>query len=369
MTATPALSQAQLATILGGVADGIIVTSVDNRTLYVNASAARIAGFPFTEPFVSAPFRAVDERYILSDESGQPLPRTAWPTARLLRGEESDEVALQVRDRTTGAQRWWAVHSTPIRDAQGTLQAVIAMFRDITETKDLERAREELLSSASHDLKNPLTSIRGYAQLAQRRLARLTDVDTGPIAAQLTNINAATSRMLALIDELIDVTRGELGGTVELNREPTDLVALVRDIVVARRGLTAHRFTLDIQIPELFAPIDAVRFERVIANLLSNAEKYSPNHQEITVRIAREEGDGGHEAVIAIADGGVGIPQADIPHIFDRFQRARNVVGQIQGSGIGLASALQIVEEHGGTIAVESEEGVGSTFTVRLPLE
>jgi signal transduction histidine kinase len=113
---------------------------------------------------------------------------------------------------------------------------------------------------------------------------------------------------------------------------------------------------------------DAARLERVFANVIANAIKYSPSGSPIFVDIARQPGDDNSWAVVAIRDQGIGIPAADLPFIFERFHRAGNVAQQIQGTGIGLSSTRQIVEQHGGTIDVASQEGVGSTFTVRLPL-
>jgi signal transduction histidine kinase len=114
--------------------------------------------------------------------------------------------------------------------------------------------------------------------------------------------------------------------------------------------------------------VDAARIERVLANLLSNAVKYSPTGGDIVVRIAREEDAYGPRAAIAVQDAGIGIPAADLPHIFERFRRAANVTGHFQGTGIGLASARQIVELHGGAITAHSVEGNGSTVIVHLPL-
>ena len=114
---------------------------------------------------------------------------------------------------------------------------------------------------------------------------------------------------------------------------------------------------------------DRARIERVIANLVSNALKYSPGGDDVEVGVAREDrADGAAEAVVVVRDRGVGIPARDLPHVFEWFRRASNVEGRIQGSGVGLASARMIVEQHGGSIAAESREGEGSTFTVRLPL-
>lgn len=125
---------------------------------------------------------------------------------------------------------------------------------------------------------------------------------------------------------------------------------------------------IETELPLLEVGVDAARIERVIGNLLSNAIKYSPEGGDIIVRIIREERPDGAFAAIAVEDQGIGIPAADLPHIFERFRRARNVVGQISGTGIGLASVQQIVAQHGATLSVESQEGQGSTFTVRLPL-
>lgn len=265
-------------------------------------------------------------------------------------------------------QRRQAASLARVHDATGASSGAVAVFQDIGALKDPAHAREEFLSSAAHDLKTPLTSIRGHAQLARRRLARLNVPDLAPIAGHLAQIDVNVSRLLDLINELEDVTRAQLGQTVTLDRQPTDLLALVRGVVAQHEGLTAHRLRVETILATLEAVADAARVERVVGNLLSNALKYSPRGGDITLRVAQEEGPAGSVAVITVQDQGIGIPMADLPHIFERFRRARNVVGQIPGTGIGLASVQQIVAEHGGTISVDSQEGKGSTFTVRLPL-
>ncbi|MBW3634795.1 MAG: ATP-binding protein, partial [Chloroflexi bacterium] len=108
--------------------------------------------------------------------------------------------------------------------------------------------------------------------------------------------------------------------------------------------------------------------ERVIRNMLDNAIKYSPSGGDILIRTCRDEDEDGNWATLTIEDHGLGIPAVDLPFVFDRFRRGANVEQQIAGSGIGLSGACQIVSQHGGTIRVESTEGEGSTFTLRLPL-
>ena len=114
---------------------------------------------------------------------------------------------------------------------------------------------------------------------------------------------------------------------------------------------------------------DADRLTRVLENLVANAIKYSPAGSTVVVRVDREEAPDGPLAVLSIADQGVGIPAADLPHIFERFRRGGNVAGRIAGSGLGLWGSQRIVAQHGGTIAIDSTEGKGTTVTVRLPLK
>jgi signal transduction histidine kinase len=174
-----------------------------------------------------------------------------------------------------------------------------------------------------------------------------------------------TARAVALLDELVDIARLEAGQSLTLERQPTDLVALAeREVAARRRGARRHRITLDTAEPALVGAWDPARIARVLDNLLDNATKFSPDGGKIAVRVARE----GASAVLTISDEGLGIPEADLPHIFERFRRGSNVEGQIPGSGIGLAGARQVVEQLGGRISVTSREGGGSTFVVRLPL-
>jgi signal transduction histidine kinase len=126
----------------------------------------------------------------------------------------------------------------------------------------------------------------------------------------------------------------------------------------------SHVVRFEPSVAELAGTWDSARLERVLANLLANALKYSPSGGEVLVEVSRDA----DWAVLSVADHGIGIPAADLPHIFERFRRASNVAGRIAGSGLGLAGARDIVEQHGGTIFVLSEEGRGSRFVVRLPL-
>jgi signal transduction histidine kinase len=161
----------------------------------------------------------------------------------------------------------------------------------------------------------------------------------------------------------------QAGQPLALARASIDLVALARQLVAEHHYVALqHRIEVRAHVPTLFGDWDATRLERVLANLLSNAIKYSPQGGPITLALTQESTDVGGFAVLAVQDQGLGIPPDELARIFEPFQRATNVVGRIAGTGIGLASVRQILEQHGGTITVTSEVGIGSTFTVRLPL-
>jgi signal transduction histidine kinase len=176
--------------------------------------------------------------------------------------------------------------------------------------------------------------------------------------------------MTGQIDELLDVAQVQAGQPARLRSRPTDLTTLVRSTMQAHEHLLAgHRLVLRAPDEPLVGHWDDVRLRRVVANLVSNGIKYSPDGGEIVVTVWCELGDEHPRAAFSVADHGIGIPAADLPSIFSSFYRGSNVDAEIGGFGLGLAGAHQIVIQHGGQIDVASEVGVGTTFTVRLPLD
>ncbi|HEU4792248.1 MAG TPA: GAF domain-containing sensor histidine kinase, partial [Nitrolancea sp.] len=239
------------------------------------------------------------------------------------------------------------------------------------EIRDAVRIRDEFLSTVSHDLKTPLTAIKGRAQLLRRRADRNDErVGKDWMAEGLIQIDATATRMSTLINELLDVSRLQIGQPLELDRQTADLVQLVHRGVAEWRQQDAEQHVIEVEteVPSLIGVWDVDRLDRVLSNLLANSLKYSPDGGKIILRLTREEAVGDEWAVLSVIDHGIGIPSADLPHIFEPFTRAGNVVGRITGTGLGLAGAQRIIEQHGGTIQVVSEEGTGSTFTLRLPL-
>lgn len=267
--------------------------------------------------------------------------------------------ALAVRYLTISG-RVVASSETGFRDASAARDEALAALRTTM------REREVLIVSVSHDLKNPLTAIQGQAQLMQRRVRSAGSRDARGMHEGLASIEASAKKLARLINELTDTVRLQMGQALDLQRQPADLVALTRQAVAEYRQSTdRHAVRFESTDETLVGTVDAPRIERVLANLLSNAIKYSPAGGEIAVAVAKDGGD----AVIEVCDRGLGIPAAELDRVFDRYFRAGNVAGRVEGSGLGLAGVRQIVEGHGGTVAATSRIGGGSCFTVRLPLD
>src|ERR671921_643454 len=229
--------------------------------------------------------------------------------------------------------------------------------------------KEAFLDAVAHDLANPLTTVKGQAQLLRRR-AQQGRADLATLEAGLAAIEAATDRATRLIGELTDAARLEAKRPLELRRTAIDLVALAEASITEFQAAAAgQQLHLEAGIAKLVGLWDADRLTRVLENLVAKAVKYSPAGSNVVVRVDREETPDGPLVVLSVADQGVGIPAADRPYIFERFRRGGNVAGRIAGSGLGLWGSQRIVAQHGGTIAIDSTEGKGTTVTVRLPLE
>jgi signal transduction histidine kinase len=232
------------------------------------------------------------------------------------------------------------------------------------EVRQSVRTRDDFLSAVAHELKTPLTVISGTTQLLRRRMGGELIAN----APSLDRIMSSVGRMTAFIEELLELVRRQVDPTLELHRAPTDLTELVRRVTSELTELSRGQ-VVDIETDgEVVGDWDAIRLERAVANVLGNAFKYNSANGRVTVRIGVEESPQGRVAFCAVTDEGLGIEEADMPRIFERFARGSNVAGRITGSGVGLTIVRQIVEQHGGTISVTSAVGRGSTFTIRLPL-
>ncbi len=340
------------------------------RLFFANAAADRMAGGLPRPTSVAEHQRCFDMR----DIDGRPLTADEMPLVRAARGEELNGFQF-CWTFPNGAARTLVAYSARLPAVYGHAETVMLAFDDITALKQVQgeleeavRVRQDFLSVAGHELKTPLTTILLNAQALDRVLATppaapspLAPLQADQrLAERWHGLQRQIARLTGLVDRLLDVSRiGE--GKLRLDLEPLDLAEAARDVVSRFSGTAAAQIAIDAPdaIPGRW---DRLRVEQVITNLLSNAVTYGEG-RPVTITARRVK----THAEIVVRDQGIGIAAEAVSRIFERFERA--VSGrQYGGLGLGLWIVRQLVEAMGGSIAVESAVGRGSTFTVCLPI-
>lgn len=346
---------AELDATISSIADGVVIYDRAGRIIHLNRTAADILGYTAADPDIPP-----SEQPTLSHietANGQKPRFDDTPSTRALRGETVRGV-VSVLHQPSGKTIHLSSSAAPIRTASGKIIGAVATFTDITALHELQEQREDFIRAISHDLRNPLANVLGQAQMLQRYAAK-------PEIAQQAAASIYTSarRINAMIQDLVDVVRLE-AGQMRLDKQPTSLICVVTDLLDrSSASLDTERIKADIPADLPPALIDPDKFERILLNLLTNALKYSYPQTEIIVRASAA----GDEAIVSVSDCGPGIAADDLPHIFDRFYRAKGSAAA-EGSGLGLYIARMLVEAHGGRIWAESEPGRGSSFCFTIPL-
>lgn len=272
--------------------------------------------------------------------------------------------AAELRDEVElpGTRRIFARFAGPVHDGRGRLIGRLLVLREISREREAERAKEDFFALVSHELRTPLTAILGYVDLV------VSDDRALPAeqARHLEVVERNARRLVRLVGDLLFAAQVE-GAPLLLEPGPVDLVQLTRDAVdLARPRAQEGGVALELELTPLAPSLgDRDRLAQVLDNLVSNALKFTLPGGRVTVGLTAV----GSRARIEVSDTGVGIPDEDLPHLFDRFYRARNArEGAVPGLGLGLMIVRAIVEAHGGTVTVRSTLGGGTTFTLLLPL-
>ncbi len=265
-----------------------------------------------------------------------------------------------VRRRKDGTNVDVSLSISPIRDSAGNIIGAAKIARDITERLELERRKDEFISMASHELKTPVTSIKGFTQLLHRRFQQRDDQESLRFLARM---DAQLNKLTQLISDLLDISKMQTG-QLEYREEPFELDALVQEIVENVQGTTQkHRLVLE-NPARVRVYGDRDRIGQVLINLLNNAIKYSPQVDRVLVQVVPE----GTHVVVRVQDFGMGIAEAYQDKIFERFyQVSEPEMKTYPGLGIGLYISREIIKRYRGRIWVESCKGEGSTFSFSLP--
>lgn len=344
MPASPLTDSQYLAIVLRSVVEAIIATDAKGSVTLLNAAAERLL------------------KTTAAEAQGQPLAKLqselgSWLERTLAVGHK----VTQVFELPLNRDHIFAVNLAPLRDAP-TAQVTgwVIVLQEITHLKQLERWKSEAIEAAAHDLQNPVNLLQGALNLLQESMK--------PTAAQreyLAMLHTGAQRIGKLVERLLHLE--EIESDTNLTLSPLTLHQMAEQ-VVAEFKLAAAGKNIHLEFagsPTRNAVLgDAEWLQRAMANLVSNALKYTPEGGRVTVRYSEAD----HEGIVEVSDNGPGIPAVAQARLFERFYRARSTAQKTQGTGLGLAIVKTIIEKHTGRVWVSSEEGQGSTFGFAVPL-
>jgi two-component system, NtrC family, sensor histidine kinase KinB len=329
--------------ILENIADGIVAVDREGTVVLWNAAAEQITGVPAAEAIGRTPAQVL-QRTLESDQPGSTRDRL-------------------VPIRRGGEEVWLSVSEAVMRDPTGAVAGRIYAFRDVSAERVVEEMKSEFVAAVSHELRTPLTSIYGFAETLLRH-----DVlfDEDERRTFLGYIASEAQRLTGIVDALLNVARLD-AGDLQMDLAPIDVRSVVSEVVNGLQesgAVNGHQFVVDLPSEPLDAAADRDKLRQILANLVDNAVKFSPDGGTVTVAARRRIG--GIE--VRVMDRGPGIPATERARIFRKFYRGDFARDQPGSTGLGLFIAEGLVRAMGGRIWVDSEEGEGSSFAFELPL-
>lgn len=338
--------------ILNGIDTGIARISADGAVLAVNDAYSRLYGLDPIDP--TLPARSVEYTGL----RGMPVPYSERPFSRAARGDTFTDASVWL---FTEAGEWRALSVTAKRlAARGDEESsILLLVHDVTALTYAQRERERFTAMASHELKHPLTVMIGNAELALE-----LDELTPRTRERFESIVAASDRMLTMTESLASTSRRGFSGRDEV--DDIDLRQILLESVASFRATAAYSdISIDVRSDDAL-PItaDGFRLRQVVDNIVSNAIKYTPRDGRVRIVGVVDQ----DSVVLTVADTGIGISAEDLPNILTPYFRTAEAKEKTGGTGLGLGISNDIVHAHGGTLAIDSEAGVGTTVTVRLPL-
>lgn len=339
-------------TIIGSTPDLVYVFDLDARFSYANEALLNMWGRTKEESF------------------GKSLLEIGYEPWHAAMHEREIEHIKQTKESVRGevgfphatlGRRIYDYILVPVLDTKGRVAAIAGTTRDITEIRKLSQQKDEFLAIASHELKTPLTSVKGYAQVLQSIFEDRNDTEAVMI---LSRMDKQINKLTGFITDLLDVTRIQ-SGKLQFNEELFDLSALTVGLVEELQLTTSKHLIKKDLPPGVLLHADMERVGQVITNLITNAIKYSPAGGDVEITIRQ----GNEDVLLSVKDFGIGIPADRQSKVFEQFYRANNYRKAISGMGIGLYISAEIVQRSGGKIWVNSKEGIGSTFYVSLPFQ
>ncbi len=346
----------RLQTIIQQLPVGIVITDNQGRVQHSNKQLESILGIKLQKDLVAGRDIIIPVKH-----NGKEINASQTPLAYTLATGKPITDKEYVIQRSDSKKVHMNINTSLIHGQRGRVIAAAAIVNDITQQKELESRKDDFVNMASHELKTPVTSLKLYSSLLKKHLEKLQD-EKG--IKTIISINQQTERLQDLINDLLDVSRLQTGKLM-FTKENFRLDLVIRETIA---GLKAASKKQEIKYKGTGAVAifgDKFRIYQVLTNLLTNAMKYSPEHEKIIVQIRKED----KKVIVSVQDFGIGIAKDQQKKVFDRlYQVTEPKEKTFPGLGMGLYISKEIIKRHRGTIWVESEKGKGSTFYFSLPL-
>ncbi|TMD81320.1 MAG: hypothetical protein E6I97_00770 [Chloroflexi bacterium] len=373
------IGRQRLELIISSMAEGLLITNEQGGITLLNVSAQHLLAQAQLDLKQNTPLRKlalannVSWLHKLADIIDEAQTGVTVMNQELIAGEAGESVPLTL-----------SISAAPLHDASQVQMGpigVVAVLNDVTANKQIEKLKDEFVSVVSHELRSPLTAIKGYTQHLMRRIDRrlrktqqehqqqssaisAVDLPENYDLRSLSIIQSQADHLERLVNDLLDLSQVQWG-KLHLQYSSFYLAdVLVESVRSVQASAEQHTIYLDIAVQDTKIVADKMRMSQVIGNILDNAIKYSPQGGQVIVKLEEREGD----YFVSITDQGIGISQEYLDHIFERFYRVRNTASrQYSGIGLGLYVTRAIVEEHGGHIWVTNNKGLGCTFSFTVP--
>jgi two-component system, OmpR family, phosphate regulon sensor histidine kinase PhoR len=345
--------------MLHGLPDAMFMVDADGLIVDANEGAEALLRLP-RAVFMGQNWQVVSSTFTFQLPGGKPLASDlaigGWPR----QGPHAISGELVIARGDSSDLQYCIVTAAALHEG-GDVSGGLVIAQDTTAVRVRERQKDDFISMATHELRTPISTLRGYAQLTESAAVRAGVPD---IAATAGKIVRQSDRLNRLVADLLDVSRIQ-NGQIELRRSDVPIASMISDAVEHQQAVHPDRaFALDIQSSPALIHADGHRVEQVMTNLLDNAVKYSPDGGDIVVRM----GAASDHVRVSVADTGIGIPREEQDRLFQRFYRAKSGSSRFSGLGVGLYISYRIVRAHGGRMWVESSGEGGSTFIFTLPI-
>ena len=346
-----------LSVTLSSMTDGVIVVDQYKNVILLNNIAEKITGYTFE----NAKGKNINELLqFINELTKEPVEN---PIDKVLStGQIQTMIEPGILIVTENEEYPVSISAAPFSKIKGTLSGVVVVIHDRSQEHVVDQMKTDFISSVSHELRTPLTSIKAYTET----ILRDPNMSEEQKREFLITVDSEANRLTDLVNSLLDISKLD-SGQFEIVKQDIDIVDVVEKTILSLKCSADNKnITLDKtvtgEIPNLWGHDS--RIKSLVTNLISNAIKFTPNDGKVSVSIEYSN----EELILSVSDTGIGIPEKDISHIFDRFYRVPHSEKQTTGTGLGLAIVKEVATLHGGTVEVKSKLEEGTTFTVKLPL-